>query len=92
MAGVFKTVTFVVLVFAAVVVFAEDYDVGDDTEWTRPMDAEFYTTWAAGKTFRVGDELGEYSVLSLFLFQSIFWNFTWIISVMIFYIFVSIIC
>ncbi|KAG7551329.1 Phytocyanin domain [Arabidopsis thaliana x Arabidopsis arenosa] len=57
MAGVFKTVTFMVLVFAAVVVFAEDYDVGDDTEWTRPMDPEFYTTWATGKTFRVGDEL-----------------------------------
>lgn len=64
MAGVFKTVTFLVLFFAAVVVFAEDYDVGDDTEWTRPMDLEFYTTWAAGKTFRVGDELGEYFVLS----------------------------
>ncbi|KFK26265.1 hypothetical protein AALP_AA8G224600 [Arabis alpina] len=57
MAGVFKTVMFLVLAFAAVVVFAEDYDVGDDTEWTRPMDLEFYTTWAAGKTFRVGDEL-----------------------------------
>lgn len=65
MAGVFKTVTFMVLVFAAVVVFAEDYDVGDDTEWTRPMDPEFYTTWATGKTFRVGDELGEFS-MSLF--------------------------
>ncbi|EOA21581.1 hypothetical protein CARUB_v10001991mg [Capsella rubella] len=57
MAGVFKTVTFLVLVFAAVVVFAEDYDVGDDTEWTRPMDLEFYSKWAAGKTFHVGDEL-----------------------------------
>ncbi|CAH2072301.1 unnamed protein product [Thlaspi arvense] len=56
MAGVFKTVTFMVLVFAAVV-FAEDYDVGDDLEWTRPTDLEYYTTWAAGKTFRVGDEL-----------------------------------
>ncbi|ESQ42043.1 hypothetical protein EUTSA_v10014739mg [Eutrema salsugineum] len=56
MTGVFKTVTFMVLVFAAVV-FAEDYDVGDDTEWIRPTELEFYTNWAAGKTFRVGDEL-----------------------------------
>jgi hypothetical protein len=56
MGGVFKTVTFMVLAFAAVV-FAEDYDVGDDTEWTRPADPEFYNTWAASKTFRVGDEL-----------------------------------
>uniref|UniRef100_A0A1J3H7S1 Blue copper protein n=1 Tax=Noccaea caerulescens TaxID=107243 RepID=A0A1J3H7S1_NOCCA len=56
MTGVFKTVTFMVLVFAAVV-FAEDYDVGGDTEWTRPADLEFYNTWASSKTFRVGDEL-----------------------------------
>ncbi|XP_010420862.1 PREDICTED: blue copper protein-like [Camelina sativa] len=59
MAGVFKTVTFLVLAFVAVTVFAEteDHDVGGDTEWTRPMDLDFYTTWAAGKTFHVGDEL-----------------------------------
>lgn len=69
MTGVFKTVTFMVLVFAAVV-FAEDYDVGGDTEWTRPADLEFYNTWASSKTFRVGDELGEFS-MSFFTFQSI---------------------
>ncbi|CAN8300791.1 unnamed protein product [Cochlearia groenlandica] len=57
MKGVFKTVTFMVLIFAVTVVFAEDYDVGDDAEWSRPTDAELYTTWATGKTFRVGDEL-----------------------------------
>ncbi|KAG2300065.1 hypothetical protein Bca52824_036537 [Brassica carinata] len=56
MAGVLKTVTCMFLVLAAVV-FAEDYDVGDDTEWARPSDPKFYDTWAAGKTFRVGDEL-----------------------------------
>ena len=48
--------TFMVLVFAAVV-FAEDYDVGDDAKWARPSDLEFYNTWAAGKTFLVGDVL-----------------------------------
>ncbi|CAN8252427.1 unnamed protein product [Cochlearia groenlandica] len=52
-----KTLTFLVLVYIAVVVSAEDYDVGDDTEWTRPAGIDFYTTWAARKTFRVGDEL-----------------------------------
>lgn len=65
-----------VLVFAAVVVFAEDYDVGDDTEWTRPTDLEFYTTWATGKTFRVGDELGAFSM-------SILCDRSWIMSVML---------
>ena len=48
--------TFMVLVFAAVV-YAEDYDVGDDAKWARPSDLEFYNTWAAGKTFLVGDVL-----------------------------------
>lgn len=48
------------LVLAAVV-FAEDYDVGDDTEWARPNDPKYYATWAASKTFRVGDELGEFT-------------------------------
>lgn len=52
------------LVLAAVV-FAEDYDVGDDTEWARPSDPKFYDTWAAGKTLRVGDELGEFAFLFL---------------------------
>ncbi|CAH8285645.1 unnamed protein product [Eruca vesicaria subsp. sativa] len=56
MAGFIKTVTFMVLVFAAVV-SAEDYKVGDDEKWARPSDLEFYNTWAAGKTFQVGDEL-----------------------------------
>ena len=57
MAGFFKTVTFMVLVFAAVV-FAEDYEVGDDAKWARPSDLEFYNTWASKKTFLVGDVLG----------------------------------
>nr|VDC85930.1 unnamed protein product [Brassica rapa] len=56
MAGFFKTVTFMVLVFAAVV-FAEDYEVGDDAKWARPSDLEFYNTWASKKTFLVGDVL-----------------------------------
>lgn len=65
MDGVFKTVTCMFLVLAAVV-FAEDYDVGDDTEWARPNDPKYYATWAASKTFRVGDELGEFTTMSLF--------------------------
>ncbi|RID73744.1 hypothetical protein BRARA_B00874 [Brassica rapa] len=56
MAGFFKTVTFMVLVFAAAV-FAEDYEVGDDAKWARPSDLEFYNTWASKKTFLVGDVL-----------------------------------
>ncbi|KAF8047314.1 hypothetical protein N665_3100s0003 [Sinapis alba] len=56
MDGFFKTVIFMVLVFATVVL-AEDYEVGDDAKWSRPSDLEFYNTWAAGKTFLVGDVL-----------------------------------
>ncbi|XP_010541720.1 PREDICTED: umecyanin-like [Tarenaya hassleriana] len=56
MARIFEISIFCVAIFVAMAV-AEDYDVGDDTEWTRPSTADFYTRWAAGKTFRLGDIL-----------------------------------
>ncbi|XP_044462827.1 umecyanin-like [Mangifera indica] len=39
------------------VTYAVNYTVGDTTGWTRPSDSTFYTTWAANKTFRIGDFL-----------------------------------
>lgn len=44
------------------VTYAVNYTVGDTTGWTRPSDSTFYTTWAANKTFRIGDFLGEYLI------------------------------
>ncbi|KAJ6435832.1 hypothetical protein OIU84_000958 [Salix udensis] len=36
---------------------ATDYEVGDSTGWKAPSDSSFYSTWASGKTFTVGDTL-----------------------------------
>ena len=41
---------------------AKDYTVGDSSGWTSGVD---YTTWASGKTFAVGDNLGEYELVVL---------------------------
>lgn len=35
--------------------------VGDNTGWTVPANTSFYSEWASGKTFVVGDTLGTYS-------------------------------
>ncbi|KAM7508856.1 hypothetical protein LguiA_019309 [Lonicera macranthoides] len=42
------------LVFAAPAAFAVDHVVGGNSGWTNSGD---YTSWAAGQTFRVGDNL-----------------------------------
>lgn len=36
------------------------YVVGDALGWVVPPGSSVYTTWAANKTFRVGDTLGKY--------------------------------
>ena len=41
---------------------AKDYTVGDSSGWTSGVD---YTTWASGKAFAVGDNLGEYELVVL---------------------------
>ncbi|KAI5584084.1 hypothetical protein BDE02_06G057900 [Populus trichocarpa] len=33
------------------------YQVGDGTGWTRPTSTSFYSDWASGKTFALGDTL-----------------------------------
>lgn len=45
------------LLLAVPVAFATDHVVGDDGGWTQSGD---YTTWSSGKTFAVGDNLGEF--------------------------------
>ncbi|MED6149281.1 hypothetical protein PIB30_060928 [Stylosanthes scabra] len=46
--------SFLILLLASPSVFATDYAVGDSSGWSLGVD---YTTWASGKTFKVGDTL-----------------------------------
>lgn len=56
---------FVLLALATVALFqsyalAATYEVGDSMGWTIPSGgAAAYSTWAANKTFKVGDKLGK---------------------------------
>ncbi|KAJ6731914.1 PEELING CUPREDOXIN putative-RELATED [Salix purpurea] len=55
-----KLIVFVVLGVASLLLHsskATDYEVGDSTGWKAPSDSSFYSTWASGKTFTVGDTL-----------------------------------
>ena len=47
----------VVLLVAVAPALGTDYVVGDSSGWTSGVD---YDTWAKGKTFDVGDNLGNY--------------------------------
>ena len=38
----------------------KNYVVGDALGWVIPPGPAVYSTWAANKTFRVGDTLGKY--------------------------------
>jgi hypothetical protein len=42
-------------------ILAKDHTVGDSSGWAIGMD---YSTWTSGKTFSVGDSLGESLSLS----------------------------
>ncbi|TKY68914.1 Uclacyanin-3 protein [Spatholobus suberectus] len=46
--------SFLVLLLAFPTVFGTDFDVGDSSGWALGTD---YSTWASGKTFKVGDNL-----------------------------------
>jgi len=48
--------SFLVLMLALPTVFGVDYTVGDSSGWSSGVD---YSTWASGKTFKVGDNLGK---------------------------------
>ncbi|KAB5514676.1 hypothetical protein DKX38_028582 [Salix brachista] len=55
-----KLIVFVVLGVASLLLHsskATDYEVGDSTGWKVPSDSSFYSTWASGKNFTVGDTL-----------------------------------
>ncbi|KAJ6673222.1 BLUE COPPER PROTEIN [Salix viminalis] len=55
-----KLIVFVVLGVASLLLHsskATDYEVGDSTGWKAPSDTSFYSTWASGKNFTVGDTL-----------------------------------
>lgn len=41
--------------------------VGGDAGWKIPNEVKFYATWAADKTFNVGDKLGKKSGILVFL-------------------------
>lgn len=55
---------FLILSAAAVPILGKDYTVGDSSGWALSTD---YTTWASGKTFNVGDNLGNFTLLFLFI-------------------------
>jgi hypothetical protein len=38
---------------------AVDYQVGDGTGWRSPSSTSFYSDWASGKTFALGDTLSK---------------------------------
>ena len=46
-----------VMLVAVPCVFGTDYNVGDSAGWATGVD---YTTWASGKTFTKGDNLGKF--------------------------------
>jgi hypothetical protein len=50
-----------VVLCTVVPILAKDYTVGDSSGWAIGMD---YSTWTSGKTFSVGDSLGESLSLS----------------------------
>ncbi|CAK7345466.1 unnamed protein product [Dovyalis caffra] len=53
-------IVFVVLGAASLLLLsseAVDYQVGDSTGWQNPSSSSFYSDWASGKTFSVGDTL-----------------------------------
>lgn len=64
MNGLSKMVATALLLVLAIVpsAVAVTYTVGDSAQWDSGVD---YTVWVTGKTFRVGDTLGE-----LFLLRS----------------------
>lgn len=53
---------------------ATDYTVGDTSGWSLGVD---YSTWTSGKTFVVGDSLGQYNVtlaiLAYLMTSIIYW-------------------
>lgn len=49
--------SFLVLLVAAPTVYGVDHTVGGNAGWSLSGD---YKTWAAGQTFTVGDNLGEF--------------------------------
>ena len=51
-----------ILFAAGTLASATTFIVGDDQGWTIGVD---YIAWVRGKTFKVGDKLGEYVVISL---------------------------
>lgn len=55
-AGILVCFSFLVF-YLAVPSLATVYTVGDSSGWTMGVD---YSTWTSGKTFVVGDSLGEF--------------------------------
>lgn len=64
MAMALATAFVMLLVAAAPAAYATQYVVGDSAGWTNF--GTDYGTWASGKTFAVGDTLGEFSIFLLF--------------------------
>lgn len=54
-------VSLLVLLLASPTVFGTDHTVGDSAGWALGTN---YTTWASGKTFKVGDNLGKSTLLN----------------------------
>lgn len=80
------------LILATVALFqssslAATYEVGDSLGWTIPPGGSVaYSTWAANKTFKVGDILGK-SITSQYNLTSIFQTFSIIFTISFFFSF-----
>lgn len=63
-----STQFFIFAIIAVLVpsILAMDFVVGDDKGWTIGFD---YQTWADGKEFHVGDQLGQLALKPLFLLR-----------------------
>ena len=60
-AGTGLALVVVILVARVFPAAATSFTVGDKSGWTLGVD---YTTWASGNTFKVGDSLGKFLLLS----------------------------
>ena len=65
-------VAFVVLGAASLLLHSSKaavYEVGDSTGWQAPSSTSFYSNWASGKNFTVGDTLSKFGTRRTLVLQ-----------------------
>ena len=59
--------TMVIMAASIGISSAATYTVGGNTGWKIPPQPNFYSNWASQQTFQVGDVLGNYSIIFIYL-------------------------